>query len=266
MDDHELLQAYAASRDEDAFKSLTERYMGLVYSAALRQTGNQPAADDVTQAVFLTLAQKAGKISRKVVLAGWLLRTTRYAAANARRLEQRRQHYEREAMQAEQMSENDAAWHAIAPMLDEAVDGLPDKDRDALVLRFFEALPLRAVAERLGTSEDGAQKRVSRAVEKLREFFGRRGRAVSAGVLVTAMAANAVQAAPAIAVPATSQAAEVIAQGTLRTLNRLRLQVLAVRSACVAVLLGLAIWPFAQPRSSSLVTPKSGRIAIVARG
>src|SRR3989442_14635191 len=99
MDDFELLQSYASRKTEDAFRSLTARYVNLVYSSAVRQTGNHEAAKDVTQAVFLTLASKAGTMSRKKVLAGWLLRTTRYAAANARRLEQRRQHYEQQAME-----------------------------------------------------------------------------------------------------------------------------------------------------------------------
>src|SRR5436190_1385231 len=98
MDDFELLQAYASRRAEDAFSALASRYINLVYSAAVRQTGNAHAAEDVTQAVFLTLARKAGSISRDTILSGWLLRTTRFASANARRLEQRRQHYEQEAM------------------------------------------------------------------------------------------------------------------------------------------------------------------------
>ena len=245
MDDYELLQAYAARRAEDAFNALTERYMGLVYSAAVRQTGNPQAAEDVAQAVFLTLARKAGSISRKVVLAGWLLRTTRYAAANARRLEQRRQYYEREAMESQvQLSENDLAWQRVAPLLDDAVDGLAEKDRDALVLRFFEGLPLRAVAERLAVSEDGAQKRVSRALEKLRLFFERRGRAVSSAALAAAIGANAVQSAPAIAIRAGSPVVQSITHATLNALLRARLQIAAIRAACVAILAGLAMLPF----------------------
>jgi RNA polymerase sigma factor (sigma-70 family) len=262
MDDHELLQAYASRRTEDAFNALTERYLGLVYSAAMRQTGNAHAAEDVTQAVFLTLAQKAGSISPNVVLAGWLLRTTRYAAANARRLEQRRQQYEREAMESHvQMSETDMAWQRIAPLLDEAVDGLGEKDRNALVLRFFEGMSLRDVAQRLAVSEDGAQKRVSRALEKLRAFFGRRGRTVSAGALVGAIAANAVQAAPAIAVRASSQAAQAITQATLSTLSRVRIQMVAIRAACVAILLGIAVLPFIRTEKLRGAAPASPLIA-----
>jgi RNA polymerase sigma factor (sigma-70 family) len=244
MDDHELLQAYAARREEDAFKALSERYVRLVYSAAIRQTGSAAIAEDVTQAVFMTLAQKAGSISHKVILPGWLLRTTRYAAANANRLEQRRQHYEQEAMNSQlQMSETDAAWQRIAPLLDEAVDVLPAKDRDAVVLRFFDGMSLRAVAEQLGISEDGAQKRVSRALEKLRLFFERRGKTVSVSALAAAIGANAVQAAPAVAVSAASQTAQTITHATISTLARVRFQILAIRAGSVAVLLGLALLP-----------------------
>src|SRR5438093_12024233 len=135
MDDFELLQAYASERKENAFNKLTGRYIDLVYLAAVRQTGNPQAAEDVTQAVFLTLASKAGAISRGTVLSGWLLRTTRYAVANLRRLEQRRRHYEQQAMESYVQSAGiEADWERIAPLLDEALDGLAEKDRDAVVL------------------------------------------------------------------------------------------------------------------------------------
>ena len=198
MDDFDLLQAYASQRKEDAFNTLTGRYINLVYSAAARQTSNSQAAEDVTQAVFLTLARKAGAIPRGTVLAGWLLRTTRFAAANARRLEQRRQYYEQEAMQSYLCpAESEAAWQRISPLLDEALDRLGEKDRDAIALRFLEHRSLKQIAEKLGVSEDGAQKRVTRALEKLRAFFGRHGKGVSTVALTGALAANSVQAAPA---------------------------------------------------------------------
>src|SRR6266567_4710861 len=137
MDDFELLQAYASRRAEDAFTALTTRYIDLVYSAAARQTSDAQTAEDVTQAVFLTLARKAGSISRDTILSGWLLRTTRFASANARRLEQRRQHYEQQAMHSYICSsESETTWQRIAPILDEALEQLGDKDRDAIVLRF----------------------------------------------------------------------------------------------------------------------------------
>jgi RNA polymerase sigma factor (sigma-70 family) len=251
MDEFELLQSYAARKAEDAFRSLTERYVNLVYSAAVRQMGNSDAAKDVTQAVFLTLAEKAGTLSRRTPLARWLLRTTRYAAANARRLEQRRRHYEQQAMESYvQPTNSDAVWRHIAPLLDEGLDKLPARDREAVILRFFEEMPFKRIASQLGSSEDGAQKRVSRALEKLRLFFARHGRTVSVGAMTSAFAGHCVQAAPmevAASVGAIVAAPGVVAgsfaaavtHATLRTITQARLRLLALQAGGVAILLGI---------------------------
>ena len=78
MNDHELLQRYAASRCEAAFTELVKRYVDLVHSAALRQVGGDAhLAQDVTQAVFIDLARKAASLSGSSVLAGWLYTGTR---------------------------------------------------------------------------------------------------------------------------------------------------------------------------------------------
>ena len=98
MDDFELLQAYLNQGSDDAFAELIRRHRDLVYSAALRQTGEPVDAEEVTQAVFMVLVKKAASITGKTVLAAWLLRTTHYVAANARRREQRRLLTEQVAM------------------------------------------------------------------------------------------------------------------------------------------------------------------------
>jgi len=93
-------------------------------------------------------------------------------------------------------AESDAVWENIAPHLDAALGELNELDRDALLLRYFERKSARAMAQTLGISDEAAQKRVNRAVERLREFFAKRGVTAGAGGLVVVISANAVQAAP----------------------------------------------------------------------
>jgi len=75
-----LLQEYLDRNSETAFAGLVHRHINLVYSVALRFTGNSPDAQDVTQAVFIILAQKAASLRRRTTLTGWLYETTRFTA------------------------------------------------------------------------------------------------------------------------------------------------------------------------------------------
>lgn len=76
MTDDELLQQFDQSRCSSAFDELVRRHLDWVYSAALRRTKDAHLAEDVTQATFLVLAQKAGSI-RERVLAAWLFQVAR---------------------------------------------------------------------------------------------------------------------------------------------------------------------------------------------
>jgi hypothetical protein len=93
--------------------------------------------------------------------------------------------------------EADPAWKQISPLLNDAIASLGDRDRDAIVLRYIEGRNSKEVGTALGLSEEAAKKRVSRAVEKLRLFFGRRGVTFSSVVLTGCIAAKSVEAAPA---------------------------------------------------------------------
>src|ERR1017187_814782 len=84
LDDHQLLAEFARENSEAAFAALVQRHVNLVYSTALRSTGNAHAAEEISQAVFIILARKAKNFSSKIILSGWLYQTTRLTAATTR--------------------------------------------------------------------------------------------------------------------------------------------------------------------------------------
>ena len=196
-DDMTLVREFAANQSELAFTALAERHIGLVHSSALRQVGDSHLAEEITQAVFIILARKAASLGPKTVLSAWLYRTTRYAAADALRARRRRQAREQEAHMQSTLNEPDSdAWAQLAPLLDDALAELGETDRTVLVLRFFENKTVREIAEALRIEEEAAQKRVARALERLRALFVKRGVTLTAAVIAGAVAANSVQAAP----------------------------------------------------------------------
>jgi RNA polymerase sigma factor (sigma-70 family) len=218
-EDSQLLRRYTEERAEPAFGELVTRHIDLVYSAALRVAGgDRHLAQDVAQRVFADLARKATSLPRGVVLAGWLYRHACFTAAKAVRAERRRKSREQTAMEMNALHDNiEPSWEQIAPVLDEAMNQLSARDRDAIVLRFLKQQDFRAVGSALGVGEDAAQKRVSRALEKLRMFLRRRGVTLTATVLGTTLATEAVVAAPtglAISVTAASLAGATAAAGT----------------------------------------------------
>jgi len=197
--DQQLLGDYAAQRSETAFAELVRRHIDLVYSAALRMVCDAHLAEDVTQGAFVALAQNARRLAGHPVLSGWLHRTAQNLAANAVRSEVRRRAREQEAVAMNQLlaAEPEASWEAIAPRLDDALGKLNDTERDAVLLRYFERKTARDMAEILGISEDAAQKRVNRAVDRLRELFLKQHTPVGANSLALLISAHAVQSAPA---------------------------------------------------------------------
>jgi RNA polymerase sigma factor (sigma-70 family) len=247
-DDLTLLREYARHNSETAFAALVSRYVNLVYSVALRQVRDPQLAEEITQAVFIILARKADSLGDQTILPGWLCRTTRYASANALTIQRRRQRREQEAhmesLVNESTSEPAETWPQIAPLLDDAMAKLGQKDHDALVLRFFEGRNFREVGAALGASEDAAKMRVNRALDKLRAFFTKRGVSSTTAIIAGAMTTHSVQAAPialAKSVTALAIAKGAAASGSTLTLIKGVLKIMAWTKVKTAIVVAVAV-------------------------
>jgi RNA polymerase sigma factor (sigma-70 family) len=194
--DLQLLTRYTSKRAEDAFAEIVRRHVDLVHSAALRQVRSPELAEEVAQTVFTELARRAGQLPSDTVVGAWLYNQTRRRAIDVVRREAGRRLREQTAQELQSMNATAEDWTHIEPLLDEAMEALEETDRLAVLLRYFQNKPLREVGEAIGISDDAAQKRVSRAVDRLREFFGKRGVAVGGSGLVILISTNAVLVAP----------------------------------------------------------------------
>src|SRR6266704_2142069 len=200
--DTQLLRDYAEHGREAAFREIVSRHADVVYASALRQAGSPDLARYIAQSVFTDLARKArllaGALTGDASLLGWLYRSTRFAALNQLRDDRRRNARETHAMQQlDSVSETAPEWERVQPVLDEAMAELSDEDREALLLRFFKNRDFRAIGVALGISDDAAQKRVSRALERLRTGLTSRGVTTTAGALSALLVAETVSFAPA---------------------------------------------------------------------
>ena len=238
--DNSLIAEFNARRSEDAFAALVRQHVNLVFATALRQVGDAGAAEEITQNVFVALAQSAGKLDSHPTIAGWLHQTALNKSREWLRAELRRRKREQIAVNLDlARAEGDSVWSPLVPLLDEALLELRDADRQAVILHFLEGRNFQEVGSVLGVGEDAARKRVDRCLGQLTNFFRRRGFAVPALAAGAPLFALSSHAAPAgLAASATS--AGLAAHSTTSTLTLIKgaLKIMAwtkAKTAAVAV-------------------------------
>ena len=245
LNDNALLRDYVEQGSEEAFATLVARHVNSVYSVALRHTGNPHQAEEITQAVFVLLARKSRHLGKGVILGGWLYQTARLTALAFIRSECRRARREQEACMQTILNESESeVWKQIAPLLDTAIAGLNETDRHAVVLRFVYGKSMREVGTDLGGSEGAARLRLHRAVEKLRQFFYKRGIVSTAEIIARAISTNSVQIAPvglAKAATALALARVPVASTSTLTLIKGALKIMAWTKAKTALVAGVVV-------------------------
>src|SRR5262249_11950558 len=196
---------------------------------------------------------KAASLDRRTILSGWLYHTARLTAANFLRSEIRRSKREQESFMqsSSDVPPPPGIWNEMLPLLDGAMACLRPPDRDALVLRYFENRSLVQVGKRLGVGERAAQNRVSRALEKLRRFFAKRGITATAAIIATEISTRSVQAAPlglatkitatAITGSAAAGTTLTLVKGTLHIMNWLKAKTAIGLGATALVIAGAGV-------------------------
>ena len=194
--DTSLLKEWSAGGSEAAFTVLARRYGGLLYHAAIRQTGREDLAGEAAQNALLILARKAPHLAGFTSLAGWLHRTACYEAAKLSRRERRHEARMKQFHLHHGEDDSDTSWQAVAPLLDKALDALPEKDRQVIFLKYFDGLSFEQMARQFGGEAAAWRQRGSRAVDRLRGTLAKGGVAVSSSALATGLGTTLSQAAP----------------------------------------------------------------------
>lgn len=257
-EDFELLQRFARHGEQSAFADLVRRHLDLVFATALRKLEDPGAAQEVAQNVFTALARKAWQFAPDDSLPAWLHKTALLESKSWLRGELRRRRREETAAElgtTMKTPDEQPAFNALVPLLDEALLSLREKDRTALLLRFYESQSLRDVGASLGVGEDAAQKRVQGALAKLSQFFQRRGfktATVAASAAALQQTATSASAATASAVVSSAlQVAPPALAGLTALFARFAgLTKIQTAAVCLAIAAGPVAWQWNEHRET----------------
>ena len=137
--DRDLLREFAERGDEGAFQALVQRHLNLVFATARRRLGDDVAAREVTQNVFVSLARKALLLLGETSLASWLHQAALLETRQWWRAELRRQRREHAAVElGTTMPQDDSLLQSLAGELDEGLLELRDTDRQALAYGTYQ--------------------------------------------------------------------------------------------------------------------------------
>ena len=189
LSDRDLLERFAARRDEAAFEALVRRHGPMVLRLCRRLVHHWHDAEDVFQATFLVLARRAWAIRKRDSLGSWL-HGVAYRLAAKVRTRNRQTAFASFWPAAEPVRDlvDDLSWREVRAALDQELNRLPVKYRSALLLHYLEGRTQEEAARQLGCSLSTLKRRLERGRELLRGRLARRGVVPAAPLLVALLA------------------------------------------------------------------------------
>jgi RNA polymerase sigma factor (sigma-70 family) len=252
MTDGQLLEYFLRHRDEAAFEALVRRHGPMVLGVCRRVLHHPQDAEDAFQATFLVLVRKAASLGRPELLGNWLYGVAYRTARDARAAAARRRARERQVSPMPEPEAPDASdvWRELRPLLDQELNGLPEKYRVAVVLCDLEGRTRRDVAGQLGIPVGTLSGRLTTARGLLARRLARRGLTLSGGALAAALAPGAASAcvpAPLVATTvvaatagAVSAPATALVEGVLKAMWVKKLKITTAALLAVGLLFGSA--------------------------
>jgi RNA polymerase sigma factor (sigma-70 family) len=257
LSDEQLLNAFIARKDEDAFQTLVRRHGPMVLGVCRRVLRNRQDVEDAFQASFLVLVRKASSLKRRESLANWLHGVAHRTALKARAMNARRQGREK---QVKVMPEQPARWSDVERWLDEELAHLPEKYRLPVILCDLQGRSIKDATRQLGCPQGTLAGRLARGRTMLAKRLAKRGLALSGGSLAVLFSHHSASArVPASMVASTVQAAAgqaaisaqvaALTNGVLKAMLLSKLRT-ATKVLLMVALLSIGIGTFRYPASA----------------
>jgi RNA polymerase sigma-70 factor, ECF subfamily len=172
----EALVRRTLAGDTAAFERIVVRYERRVMTLCLRLLRTVDDAQDATQEVFLRAFKYLHRLDLQKPIEPWLMRMTVNACRDIARKKLRRHQTFSETPAVETDPKDEAkdpyagfAWEQQRQMLWRALDGLPEKEKMAVILRDVEGFTTTEVAEILGSSEGTVRSQICRGRLRIKE-------------------------------------------------------------------------------------------------
>jgi RNA polymerase sigma factor (sigma-70 family) len=191
LPDRALLRSFVAKGEEAAFAALLRRHGPMVLGVCRRVLGDDHEAEDACQLTFLTLARRAGAITKQDSLAAWLYGVAYRQAVKARAKAARKRTAERKVLRRAPAGPSEGlTWREVREALDQELSRLPEYCRAAFLLCYEQEKTQEEAARQLGWPRGTLKRRLERSRELLRQRLTRRGLTLSAALVAVALGQN----------------------------------------------------------------------------